>query len=739
VEVRIGSGQGQARATLTDDEGRFEFRNVAPGAHTATATKTGYLADGEGPAARPTPRTLELANGQVLERIDFELTKASTVIVRVLDPFGDPLPGAEVYLQRSRNEDGVRRLEAVTTPGRPRSMTDDRGELRVFGLRPGEYYIQSHMRDGLFANINLTDRTYVATHYPGTSSEVEAQALVVGQGQEVHVEMVQVAEADTRAPAGTSLQQSPGGRASNAPGPPTGRIRGRVLAAETGAPLVRAQVRQQGGMTRVTTDGQGRYDLTVPAGRHRLSAGRNGYLRLSYGQRGMLDPGRWVELNAGETLDDVDFRLPKAGVVVVLVTDETGEPVQGVSVGLLQPRYIAGVRRLTQVVSSIPQGSTDDRGEVRLSGLAAGEYCVSATVLFPTFARRDAGRAYAPTYFPGTLSAAEAVAVFVTPGQEQVVTLPLMAARAATVSGTVLRSDGWPLHQPSVSLNQTIGSSMLGQGTVTQANGTFSFRNVFPGEYSLNVAERDVEKPEANEFASVRLTVTGEDISGLVVTTSKGGSARGRVTFDAGIPGDIRPGAIRLTATPALSAAIAAPDFVGLARQSDPAWQDDWTFSIAGLNSHRLLRLESGNSSGWFLKAVMLDGRDVTETALDFDGGREVKGLEVILTRKRSEVSGDVREARGQAARDFVVVLFSEDDRYWTPDSRFVATGRADQQGRFRIGEMPDGAYLIAAVDFLESGEERDPELLRQLRSRATRLTLGEGETRTISLRLQGR
>jgi hypothetical protein len=280
---------------------------------------------------------------------------------------------------------------------------------------------------------------------------------------------------------------------------------------------------------------------------------------------------------------------------------------------------------------------------------------------------------------------------------------------------------------------------MIGQGAVAQANGTFSIRNVFPGEYSLNVADRDAEKPEANEFASVRLTVTGEDISGLVVMTSKGGSARGRVTFDAGIPGDIRPGAIRLTATPALSAAIAAPDFVGLARQGDPTWQDDWTFSIAGLNSHRLLRVDSGNSSGWFVKAVMLDGRDVTDIPLDFDDGREVKGLEIIVTRKRSGVSGDVRDSRGQLASRYAVVLFPDDDRRWTPDSRFISSGRADQNGRFRIDGMPDGEYLVAAVEFLESGEERDPELLRQLRSRATRVTLGEGETRTISLRLQGR
>src|SRR5687767_15140163 len=108
----------------------------------------------------------------------------------------------------------------------------------------------------------------------------------------------------------------------------------------------------------------------------------------------------------------------------------------------------------------------------------------------------------------------------------------------------------------------------------------------------------------------------------------------------------------------------------------------------------------------------MLDGKDVIDTPLEFDGSREVKNLEVILTRKRSGVTGEVRDSRGQLASRYAVVLFPEDDRRWTSDSRFISTGRADQNGRFKIDGMPDGEYLLAAVEFLESGEERDPELL---------------------------
>jgi hypothetical protein len=139
------------------------------------------------------------------------------------------------------------------------------------------------------------------------------------------------------------------------------------------------------------------------------------------------------------------------------------------------------------------------------------------------------------------------------------------------------------------------------------------------------------------------------------------------------------------------------------------------------------------------MKGLMLDGKDVTDTPIDFTGGKDVEGLEVILTRQRTEVTGAVTDIRRAAASDYAVVLFAEDRDLWTPQSRFVAAGRPDQQGRFSVVGLPPGRYLAAAVDFIETGEEFDPALLNLLQSSATRITLADGETRTVSLRLRER
>ena len=49
---------------------------------------------------------------------------------------------------------------------------------------------------------------------------------------------------------------------------------------------------------------------------------------------------------------------------------------------------------------------------------------------------------------------------------------------------------------------------------------------------------------------------------------------------------------------------------------------------------------------------------------------------------------------------------------------------------------LPPGRYLAVALEYLEQGSEMDPDLLEQLRSKATDFTLREGETHQLDLKL---
>jgi hypothetical protein len=70
------------------------------------------------------------------------------------------------------------------------------------------------------------------------------------------------------------------------------------------------------------------------------------------------------------------------------------------------------------------------------------------------------------------------------------------------------------------------------------------------------------------------------------------------------------------------------------------------------------------------------------------------------------------------------------------PGSRYIQSGRPDQNGRFRVSGLPPGEYSLIALDRLDDADSRDPEFLDRVRKAASSFTLMEAETKTFDLRL---
>jgi hypothetical protein len=51
-------------------------------------------------------------------------------------------------------------------------------------------------------------------------------------------------------------------------------------------------------------------------------------------------------------------------------------------------------------------------------------------------------------------------------------------------------------------------------------------------------------------------------------------------------------------------------------------------------------------------------------------------------------------------------------------------------------GLPPNEDYRVVAVDYLDDGEEYDPDFLKRMRERAARFSVREGEQIAIDLRL---
>jgi hypothetical protein len=77
----------------------------------------------------------------------------------------------------------------------------------------------------------------------------------------------------------------------------TSRLRGRVIAADTGQPLRKALVRLTSPEVReshsTATASDGTYEFgDLPAGRYSVTASKGSYVALSYGQTRPLEPGK---------------------------------------------------------------------------------------------------------------------------------------------------------------------------------------------------------------------------------------------------------------------------------------------------------------------------------------------------------------------------------------------------------------------------------------------------------------
>jgi hypothetical protein len=376
---------------------------------------------------------------------------------------------------------------------------------------------------------------------------------------------------------------------------------------------------------------------------------------------------------------------------------------------------------------------TDDQGGFRLFGLPPGEYFVSAVNRTMGFVAPDlnntAADDYAPTYYPGTASLAEAGRIVVKTGQEMSgANFAMIVARFARVRGRALNSRGEPVNA-MVSLQSADTSQMsLGwNNAMAGRDGTFQLTGVPPGRYNLVVRPNGMPSAGA-EFASMPINVGYDDIDNVLVTTSVGATARGVIVTDDGSIPSFRPNQVQINAG-------SAEPMVMMFGNNQTKVNDDYSFEISGLADRRLIRASAG--PGWYVKAVLHGSDDVTDTGIDFASGRGIEGLQVILTQKATELSGLISDDRNRPVVDASVVIFPANRERWTYASRYLRTVRPDTAGRYNVRALPPGEdYLIIAVQNLEPGQSGDPEFLSRAREDAKPLTLNEGEIKTVDIQL---
>jgi Carboxypeptidase regulatory-like domain len=98
----------------------------------------------------------------------------------------------------------------------------------------------------------------------------------------------------------------------------------------------------------------GRFLLkNVPAGNYHLRVSRNGYFDVQFGQKKPSDPGAIINLQPGQNMPDLVFKMGRAEVISGRVFDEDGEPMAKVMIEALRNSYKEGHRELTLVTQEL--------------------------------------------------------------------------------------------------------------------------------------------------------------------------------------------------------------------------------------------------------------------------------------------------------------------------------------------------------------------------------------------------
>ncbi len=285
---------------------------------------------------------------------------------------------------------------------------------------------------------------------------------------------------------------------------------GRVVHDEDDSPVFRASVDLsiQGGATFRVSSGYGRE--TDPEGRFEFQRLAAGNYKVSAEHKELLSSGEEidVELREGDRLIDHTIRLKRGIVATGKVLDSrTQDPIAmaGVRFSYLPDSQTQAMWRSRNQKST----ETRDDGAFVLGGLVEGIHEVSVSA--KGYLRMESQK--------------------IPIGGDGKTEFALTLEKGSSVSGRVLDREGNPISQARVGLRARaeVGEFdpvQVNSTAETDKNGRFTLESIPPHPDYVLDARHD---RHANGFVAGVAVGPGEDVQGLEIRLSKGGSIRGRV------------------------------------------------------------------------------------------------------------------------------------------------------------------------------------------------------------------
>jgi protocatechuate 3,4-dioxygenase beta subunit len=452
-------------AAITDDDGKFNIKNLAPGRYTLRAARDNYY----GP----------LVNGQptnATKTVVVEADKTVTVNVGMVqggvihgllrDPDGEPAVNYALVTARPAYLNGREIWQFSGTRN-----SDDLGEYRI-PLPPGQYFIGSTPRaPGPIANIQ---DGWMPMFYPGTTDENQARPVTLKEGGEVVVNLDTPRKTWTpRKISGVALNPLPNLVPNSTTGIVDRAVNLFLLVPHVLRPRDNPGVSSSTNIVAFTTKPNGEFEIqNVAPGGYELYAMVPDNVTRRF----------WTAHTSVEILDKditgVNLGLTSGATLngEISVTGSTTPPLRPDSLRIA----LQALDSLPpQVINAIGTIQVDANGRFSIPDLAQARYRMSIIGLPPTAyvsEMRIAGRSVFDDGFD--FNAQEA---------QSSIEIQVNAA-GETVEGTVLGNNGKPAANATVALvppSSRRQNPFLYKTAVTDDAGHFVLRGVAPEEYTI--------------------------------------------------------------------------------------------------------------------------------------------------------------------------------------------------------------------------------------------------------------
>lgn len=471
-------------------------------------------------------------------------------------------------------------------------------------------------------------------------------------------------------------------------------VTGTVVNSVTGEGIRRALVRLNGpGNYHAFTDMAGKFEIAnVPAGVYVATAQRPGF---DSQVNGVMPTADSVKVDANT--QPIAIKLMPQGQIEGRVTDENGDPIQGVFIQVSEDRVMNGRKTRVNAASA----NTEEDGSYEIDGLQAGHYTLHSNAGFEWFnGAATVPRLHLPSYFPGVPDRGSAQVIDLGAGQTFTADFRLRTVPAYRVSGfagpaanmvsvSVLDSEGEP-----TGLNGG-GTGKTGQWTLLAPAGQWTLQAV---SWSPSGMQYQGEIP---------IQVTDHPIKGLQIPMLSLATVSVRTH-----------GADDAVLQPVMLRNVNGQDFYPLSQGSPPN-----SLSFLSLPPGRYkARVPPGPAC---VASVSAGGTDLSQDDYIVSAGTDPPPIDVEVSKDCGTISFQA-PASGAASG---MAIVTSDSRIFDPRvSPLNFSG-----GGLQLGSLPPGRYHLYHVASVEGLEYTNPEVMSHFSAQEIDLQANENKQVTLA------